>query len=149
MADIHRTPQDVYALVIPESPLDHEYEPGEEVFVPEPERVERLEEHGWIENTEERGHGFRATLTHTGASIINYWRERQDEGDVLEILEQGVGVFVEEALENAVVDEQVENWEIVSMEDGELVLQGETADGVRITRTYNLVQQDEEHPQLA
>lgn len=149
MADIHRTPQDVYALVIPESPLDDEYNAGDEVIIPETDRAERLEQHGWVEETRERDGVVMAELTHTGAAILNYWRDHQVQGDILTVLERGVGEFIEDALEAATTHEDVEEWSIVEMNDGELVLEGETPNGVRIERTYNLTHQDEQHPQPA
>lgn len=146
MAEIHRTPQDVYALILPQSPLDEEFEQGDDVIVPDENRVERLQEHGWIEEATEQGSQFRATLTHTGAAIINYWRSRQDQGDIVERLEQGVGVFVDEALDATVNVNDVDEWEIEEMSDGTLVVAGETPQGVRIERTYHLHHQTEHHP---
>lgn len=125
-----RTTQDVYAMVVPNTPLQGEFEEGDQVEIEH--RVERLLDHGWIEDFSEHEDGtFTGTLTEIGAAIMNYFDDKMEEHKLGEELDRGAGNFVDSAVRKYAITEY-NDWNVISVKENEIVVTDN--DGNR--RTY-------------
>lgn len=116
---IQRTVQDVYALAVPQTPLEDTYEEGDEVTVQH--RESRLVDLGWIqeEPVDEKAH-----LTFTGAAILTFFSEMRRQGRLGEELERGAGNFVERAVKYAQRN-VADHWDVIQVNEDEVVIRSD------------------------
>lgn len=61
-------------------------------------RLRRLNEHGWISDTEyDPGEAYWARLTEEGAAILNYWYDLKSKKALTEKLKEGAPAFIDAA----------------------------------------------------
>lgn len=123
-----RTTQDIYAMIVPNTPLEDDYDEGDEITVQH--RVERIAEHGWIEDYKRTNGTYTAVLTDVGAAVINYFRESLQEGELGERMDAGAGNFVDDALDSHGITP--ESWTIVEISDDQVTLENQSGE----SRTY-------------
>lgn len=123
-----RTAQDVYALIMPNTPGVDEKVEGDSVVVHH--RADRLSDLGWITEWEESDDGkIEVVLTEVGSAIVNYANDTMEDNTFGDEMDRGVGYFVHRACRKYLEEER---WDVVDVSQEMVVMENEQGD----TRTY-------------